>query len=272
MNNLITRTVSGIIIVLIVIGSLILAEYSFLGLILVIYSLGLYEFKTMFRLKSQSVFYIFLVIGQADMIFYYLYLAGRASFDLFLSSVNATPLIIITLFLFLRQAKTSDLVHYLTALIWLAGSLVFFMSLGWKSETGGYSARYPMILIVMIWIYDVGAYFFGSLAGKKPLSPEISPGKSLEGFISGILITMAAGYGIFKISGDLSGLTWILIGLIISLSSTAGDLFESKLKRVAGVKDSGQLIPGHGGILDRFDSMLVAAPAFYITIQVIHSL
>jgi phosphatidate cytidylyltransferase len=146
---------------------------------------------------------------------------------------------------------------------------VFFIALGWQKDPGSYHPFYPLVLLILIWIFDIGAFVFGSLLGKTKIAPAISPAKTLEGFISGILINTLAGYVIFRISGEYTIAAWIALSFVISIGATAGDLLESKLKREAGIKDSGNLIPGHGGVLDRFDSMLFAAPLFYVTLQII---
>jgi phosphatidate cytidylyltransferase len=129
-------------------------------------------------------------------------------------------------------------------------------------------AYIPLVIIASIWINDTMAYIVGSLIGKTPLS-EISPKKTWEGTVGGVILSAVlmfflwnrlvygiSEYPIDKIAG--------LIALIASITGTIGDLLESKLKRMAGVKDSGHIMPGHGGFLDRFDSMLLATPAVWI--------
>ena len=121
----------------------------------------------------------------------------------------------------------------------------------------------PIAVIVMIWSNDTMAYLVGSFVGKTPFSP-ISPNKTWEGVIGGILLTIVAAgvYGYF--SGTYKPELWLGLGLIVTVAGTLGDLMESKLKRIADVKDSGTLMPGHGGALDRFDSLLIAAPFAFV--------
>lgn len=120
----------------------------------------------------------------------------------------------------------------------------------------------PLALILMIWMNDTMAYIVGSFIGKRPFS-EISPKKTWEGTIGGALLTIigAAVWGYF--SYDYTMLDWMMLALCAAVAGTAGDLLESKLKRMANVKDSGTMMPGHGGALDRFDSLLVAVPFAY---------
>jgi phosphatidate cytidylyltransferase len=128
----------------------------------------------------------------------------------------------------------------------------------------------PIIVIFSIWINDTMAYIVGSLIGKTPLSP-ISPKKTWEGTVGGIILAIGVmglinlyAFGLFRIKPHYH---WFLIPAIAAIAGTFGDLLESKIKRIAGVKDSGSLMPGHGGFLDRFDSLLLATPFVWIYVQ-----
>ncbi len=133
-----------------------------------------------------------------------------------------------------------------------------------------FTDRIPVLMIIAsIWINDTMAYFVGSLIGKTPLSP-ISPKKTWEGTIGGIILAIGVmgGLGLLLNHTPAWGLFapghWMMVAAIASVAGTFGDLLESKLKRMAGVKDSGHIMPGHGGFLDRFDSLLVAAPFAWV--------
>lgn len=127
-----------------------------------------------------------------------------------------------------------------------------------------YGGEMLLYLLSLVWIADVGAYFSGRKYGKHKLAPSISPGKTWEGLIGGLLANLVWIVVIYQLnSGWGLGFTqFLLISLATSLISVVGDLFESILKREAGVKDSGRSLPGHGGILDRIDSVIAAAPVF----------
>ncbi len=135
----------------------------------------------------------------------------------------------------------------------------------------------PMLLLalfVIIWINDTGAYCVGSLIGKHKMIPRVSPGKSWEGLVGGIVFALGAGYifladpfGFTALS--YAGWQWVLLTLVITIFGTLGDLLESRVKRTLGVKDSGNAIPGHGGWLDRFDSVLIATLALTITLMLL---
>jgi phosphatidate cytidylyltransferase len=131
-----------------------------------------------------------------------------------------------------------------------------------------YSYLTPLCVFVFLWINDAGAYICGSMLGRHKLFPRISPGKSWEGSIGGGLLVIAAAVLLWHITEQyganelgLSAIEWAGLGLVIVVFGTWGDLIESLFKRTLGIKDSGNVLPGHGGMLDRFDSTLMAVPA-----------
>lgn len=135
----------------------------------------------------------------------------------------------------------------------------------------GFSDREALILtitvLVLVWASDVFAFFAGSFWGRRPLAPTISPGKTWEGFYGGVLGAFVVAIVLwYAVDMPLSILHIMILALVCTLSGAVGDLAESRFKRVAGVKDSGVLLPGHGGLLDRFDGIIVAAPLAYMYI------
>ncbi|MDY6205939.1 MAG: phosphatidate cytidylyltransferase [Prevotella sp.] len=135
----------------------------------------------------------------------------------------------------------------------------------------GFHSLLPLSVFIFLWVNDSGAYCAGSLFGKHKLFPRVSPGKSWEGCIGGAVFVMVAAYLVsyFDSQGHttpslLSTLQWMGLGLVVVVFGTLGDLVESLFKRTLGVKDSGNILPGHGGMLDRFDSSLMALPAAVI--------
>jgi phosphatidate cytidylyltransferase len=142
--------------------------------------------------------------------------------------------------------------------------------LAFRSDGTGICYTYltPLCVFVFLWINDAGAYICGSLLGRHKLFPRISPGKSWEGSIGGAILVMAAAVLLWHITEQhgvnelgLSAVEWAGLGLVIVIFGTWGDLIESLFKRTIGIKDSGNILPGHGGMLDRFDSTLMAVPA-----------
>lgn len=130
---------------------------------------------------------------------------------------------------------------------------------------GAYSPWMPLGWFILIWLNDTGAYFAGRSLGRHKLAPAISPGKTWEGWAGGLLASMGA--ALLLAAWMPAEAPWWILALVVSVMGPAGDLTESALKRRAGVKDSGTLLPGHGGILDRFDSHIFAAPLAAIVLR-----
>lgn len=126
-------------------------------------------------------------------------------------------------------------------------------------------------VFVCIWLNDSGAYCVGSLIGKHKMFPRVSPGKSWEGLAGGFVFSLLAGFVFSLLVKDYALWQWLAIAFTVSLFGTFGDLMESLLKRTIGVKDSGKFMPGHGGVLDRFDSLLLALPAVYLLLLMFNS-
>lgn len=135
--------------------------------------------------------------------------------------------------------------------------------------------RLPLLVFFLLWLNDSGAYIVGSLMGKHKMSPKISPKKTWEGFFGGVIITMIGGFLLFKFASSFFGMeyygagVWLTLSLSTCIFGTLGDLLESKIKRKYGFKDSGHLIPGHGGLMDRIDSFLIAYPVAFIILFLI---
>ena len=125
-------------------------------------------------------------------------------------------------------------------------------------------------LLILIWSSDSWAFVCGKLFGRHKLFEKISPNKTWEGFIGSIILTTITGYVISDNGFGLSQTEWMILGTITAISATLGDLFQSMLKRESNIKDSGNILPGHGGILDRFDSILICFPVFYLYLYYIN--
>lgn len=162
---------------------------------------------------------------------------------------------------FSRIAVLALSLIYLTVPICLVASLAI--------QDDGFHPHIIMGLLILTWVNDSGAYFVGSIFGKHKLYPIISPGKTWEGIIGGILSTLLLAWSLNYFFGEFTAIQWTVLGIIVTIFATLGDLTESMLKRNFNVKDSGTLMPGHGGILDRFDAYLFLIPFTYIYIAFI---
>ena len=150
---------------------------------------------------------------------------------------------------------------------YLVGSLIIFFSL--PNIFGEYNPYIVFSFLSLIWISDSAAYVFGVTFGKRPLFKTVSPKKSIEGFIGGLSFAIILSIIFsFYLSLNITLLQWIILGLLTGCTGTLGDLVQSQFKREAGVKDSGNLLPGHGGLYDRMDSIIFAAPIIYLTLTI----
>lgn len=202
-------------------------------------------------------FYVFYIFAKR-------YFEHGFNFSFNLSEILALSLILIssiTLFRF-KNELYFDSGKLIFTVIYVA--LTFGFSLGLPSYDyfGNFSLE-VLMLFILIWSSDSFAYFTGRLFGKHKMAPKISPKKTWEGFAGGVVLTLILGFFIEKYYPELRG-NWMLVGFLVSVFAPVGDLVESQLKRSFGVKDSGNIIPGHGGILDRLDSFIICAPVIYL--------
>jgi len=147
-------------------------------------------------------------------------------------------------------------------------SILMLLSYQYQTLSNEYYFAFVLAIFVIIWVNDTAAFVVGSLLGKHKFIERISPKKTVEGFIGGIVFSVLAAVVLSSFFTDYSLLFWIGFSIVSALFGTLGDLFESLIKRTYEVKDSGSLIPGHGGILDRIDSLLIAIPAVYIYLAI----
>ena len=136
------------------------------------------------------------------------------------------------------------------------------------TESINYNGFLPLSIFIFLWLSDTGAYCFGSLFGKNRLFPSISPKKSWEGFFGGLFVAVGCSQ-LLAMDASLNRWEWLGLSLVVVIFGTWGDLVESLLKRQLSIKDSGNILPGHGGMLDRFDSSLLAIPAAVIYLYTI---
>ncbi len=170
--------------------------------------------------------------------------------------------------LYLKREKPFHDIAYTVLGIWY-GTVPFLFFIGLGFLKGDFNPYIPMGFLIILWSNDTGAYLSGRAMGRTKLFERISPNKTWEGFIGGVVLAMVVAYSLEHFFGSLSKIEWISIAAIIGIFGTLGDLVESMLKRSLGIKDSGQILPGHGGFLDRFDGLLIAAPLVYVLLTLL---
>lgn len=238
----------------------------FYGLITFFLIIGAYECVKI--MKFDSTLYKWLVLPLVALVYYKFstrFFGFGFYYNFNLSEVLALSLIliaVITLFRFANELYYDE-GKLIFTVIYTALPFGFALGLPKYSINDNSFSWEVFLLFVLIWSSDSFAYFTGRLFGKHKMAPKISPKKTWEGFAGGVFFTLFLGYFIEQKFPDLRG-NWIVVGLLVSIFAPLGDLVESQLKRTFGVKDSGNIIPGHGGVLDRLDSFIIATPVVYL--------
>jgi len=237
----------------------------YFGLLAFFALVGLWECTQV--MKFRNGWEKFALLPLALLIFYRFskrYFAHGFYFDISLSEILGLSLIgiaIITLFRF-KQELYFDSGKLIFSAIYVGLCFSYALALPTFNNDNTFTLE-PFFLFILIWSSDTFAYISGRLFGKHKMAPKISPKKTWEGFIGGVVLTIIFAYFIEQYNPDLRG-NWMVVGFLVSVFAPLGDLVESQLKRNFGVKDSGNIIPGHGGILDRLDSFIICAPVVYL--------
>lgn len=258
MNETLKRSLSGAVyIALLLIGTL-YSQKSFYYLFGILLILAVVEFCKLTKL-NVIVSVLISVVG-----YYFLYSPDFSiERDAVLTIISTSVLLYLIYFLF---KQSNEAFSNISKFIILIGYLIipFIIINKIAMGTQGYNPKIIIGIFIIIWVNDTFAYLVGKSIGKHKLFERISPKKTIEGFMGGLLFSLLSGYLLAVYYLEAKIFIWIFISLITVIFGTLGDLVESKLKRIAGVKDSGNIIPGHGGILDRLDSMIFAAPFVFL--------
>jgi len=264
MKELVTRTVAGIAYLIVMVGCLLSCQYAYLALMLFVLVMMMIEFNRMNMGKLYPVAQVLSVIsGVTIFTLVFCHVAfGMPGRFMLLSLIPVMATSVSLLFLKDRSELTKAL-SLLAGIVYLAIPVASYNFLMFNN--GEYSGVVMLCLFIIVWMSDVGAYCFGCGLGQKygpRLCPTISPKKSWVGAVGGAAVAIATG-ALLSWLGYLPYGIWHSMGLalVIDVTGIFGDLIESIWKRNAGIKDSGKIIPGHGGMLDRFDSAVIAIPA-----------
>ena len=276
------RAISAAIFAAIMIGGILWNQWSFFALFTIIQLGCLFEYQKLMRIIFPEYAAITKIHHWGVLVLGVFTTVALAALPLAYKGVSltsiATYMAVALAVIILLAELVSKKINFKTLMVSASGLIYISMGLSLifqlraiMSQTfiGDIGYTIPLILIVSIWVNDTAAYLVGSLIGRRPLS-TISPNKTWEGTIAGVLISVVL---VTKIMGQyipLNEKVIFLISMVAAIAGTFGDLVESKLKRSAGVKDSGKMMPGHGGFLDRFDSILLATPFVWLLIQLVY--
>ena len=271
MKNLIIRALTGIIFVVVLISAIYIHPIFFLILFCIITGLTLWEFGGLVKhYENANLQRTVNVLGGVYLfIATFVYANGLTDGKIFLPYLL---FIMLTMIAELYKAPNpiNNWAFTLFAQVYCAGSFSILNFIGAEPGTPGvmsYTPLFIMAIFIFVWLDDTGAYLVGSLIGKHKLFERISPKKSWERFFGGLILSLASSQAFAWFAPEINRMNWLGLAATVVLFGTWGDLIESLLKRTLGVKDSGNVLPGHGGMLDRFDSVMLAVPASYIYIE-----
>jgi phosphatidate cytidylyltransferase len=276
LNNFTLRTITGLSLAFIVIFSLILNIWIFAGILLLVTVFGLNEFYSLVSSETARPQKIFGIVSGALWFigFALVALSPNEAINLFDTAIGFFLVVLPILILFLvpfaelfrrRPNPLVNVAYTWFGLIYIPFPFSLLILLGNKLTPVFHGV--PVLLLgyfILVWFYDTAAYLYGSKFGKHKFMERISPKKTWEGTIAGVIIAFLAATGFSFLVKDIPLADWFILTGIIIVFGTAGDLFESLIKRNLSIKDSGSILPGHGGILDRFDTVFISAPFVFL--------
>jgi phosphatidate cytidylyltransferase len=293
MNETLKRAISGAVYIALLLASILFSTESFITLFGIFLVIATYEFCSLVKInKIFPLIFVSLFYTSITLISYYKIETERFINGFLEENIKLTINInlidtILLLFTLIVSSKCivllfDDTVQSLSKTskyIYLLGYIVMPFLFITKISFGieDYNPKIIIGLFILIWTNDTFAYIVGKSIGKNKLFERISPKKTIEGFIGGVVFAVFAGFLISKFYirpsahfSNKSIIIWTTIAVIVGVFGTIGDLIESKFKRIAGVKDSGKIMPGHGGVLDRLDSVIFVAPIIFLFYQILN--
>ena len=269
MKEIYTRSLTGLVFVGLLISSVFYSHEAILIVFTIFGLVCMYEFSRLIDLKG-FVQYLILLAALGVFVFW-----KQLQPD---TQLEEAIMILLAISIFMSLFLIRDLFSrkiiprflfkkYLLTTFYISSSFVFLLLIPCAAET--YEPRIILGSFILVWINDSFAYLVGKNFGKQKLFERISPKKTVEGFFGGLFFACVASYFIAKFTETLNFGSWLILAIIISSIGTIGDLIQSKFKRQANVKDSGSIMPGHGGIFDRLDSMLFSAPFIYLFLKIV---
>lgn len=265
-----TRAITAFFFTIVMLGSIFLGGYTFTAFYLILSIIALLEFYKLVKMggirphRNIGVLVavlLFIVTAAYHFLRFetkYLLVVVPLIFSVFISELYKKS-----------KIPFANISYTFVGFIYVTIPFCFFYSLGFLADVLTYDYHLPLAFLLMLWANDTGAYLFGVKFGKRRLFERHSPKKSWEGFFGGVFTSLLVAYGMAELFPEMNLATWAGMAILISCFGTLGDLVESMLKRSLDAKDSGSFLPGHGGFLDRFDGLLIAAPVVYVYLYLI---
>ncbi len=262
MKEVLRRLITGVIYVVLLLSAVFLSSDAFDFLFMVFGLACLYEFKRLTLLRGYYVFLAYMGLWWG-----FIHLIHDQLLINILMIITVLVNLALLFYLFAGKMKLRNSIEkFIIGLFYIGGGCIFLTMIPYKNDI---FAKYLIIgIFVLIWVNDSFAYIVGKTIGRHKLFPSISPKKTIEGTVGGFVFSIAAAYLLSQFEPILNTRQWLILASVIVVAGSLGDLIESKLKREAGVKDSGAILPGHGGMLDRLDSLIYAAPFAYLTLNI----
>jgi len=262
-NNFWQRTLTGFIYVIAVVCCTLFSAYSFFILLLIANFFCMKEFyELVLPDKSWIEKYLGIIAGSVIFIMFAFTFSSHLSLAWYYHLIPVIMLIFIIKLFEKTHNEFETLAFQVLGIVYITLPLVMLSKMGFFNSFE-YSPGIPLGFFFLVWTSDTGAYLTGRQFGKHKLFERVSPKKTWEGSVGGLVLTLLASYGVSFVFDDVNKMDWLIIAVLIVIFGTFGDLFESLLKRNLRIKDSGDLLPGHGGVLDRFDAVFFAVSAVF---------
>ena len=262
MKEIIKRLITGVVYVILLLSTVFLNSDAFNFLFMIFGLACLYEFKYIVGLKGYNIFVLYLVLWWG-----YIYLIHNQILIIALILVTVIIDIVLLGFLFEKKKRIfNKLQKLIIGLFYIGGGCIFLTMIPYKDND--FSKFLIIGILILIWVNDSFAYLVGKSIGRTKLYVAVSPKKTIEGSIGGLFFSLVAAFISAKYETTLTVVQWVILAFVIVIAGSLGDLIQSKFKRISGVKDSGAILPGHGGMWDRLDSLVFAAPFVYITLKI----
>ena len=264
MREAIIRTISGLLYVSILVASILSSEFIFISLFYLLGLVCLIEMQKLLHLKSYALYAV-----QALLFYLFSYLKFNQDATILLLFITIfVNLFLVKDLLVVRKIPVFEKKKYIIIIFYLISSVIFLTLI--PTIEGVFIPKLVVGIFILIWTNDTFAYIVGKNFGSKKLFERISPNKTVEGFLGGVVFSGIASFFIFYYTQFLTFPIWLGLAIILSIFGTLGDLIQSKFKRQAGVKDSGKLMPGHGGLFDRLDSIIFSSPFVYAYLYILN--